>query len=570
MKEFDEKLAQYGIFTINGVENIDLIKKEIVLENISIERIDFNILQEKGIKRLIIKNSEILEIYFSKTNNFFIYFLNCDFKCKLIAKKCIFQDQVKFIKCIFEKCVDFNASKFKSKVSFTISIFKENARFIKTEFLAKCNNHKIIENNFKEVKFCNNVTFRRAKFESKVSFTISIFKENARFIKTEFLAKCNNHKIIENNFSETIFYNKTNFYKAKIVSKIDFKISRFKGEIRFAETKFLSKLDNEIANNFREVVFEDKVYFNKTKINTQINFKMAKFKNNVEFVNLHNNVSFNNVNFKGIVNFENLNINTLNFKNVIFNNIVSFDNISFDNISFDNNCKPNFENCTFSDQFNIEHKYIEYKFDEIEKTQEYDKLLNYRDLFRKLKSNRIAHHNLIDASELRAQELYARELELKHKENKSLKEKIERWQLVFYRKLCDHHTDLLLNLKWLVVVIGLFALLYFASRMIQDISLLKALNQYGVCLSIVGVFNLLCLYWFGCIKKFDFFVYLNLIVVLWVICYMPKIIFGIVNIIGDKSYNGFENALITIYTILLALVLFSLQKTARKNSIVPS
>ncbi|EOJ9084672.1 TPA: hypothetical protein ACHD0J_001547 [Campylobacter jejuni] len=51
---------------------------------------------------------------------------------------------------------------------------------------------------------------------------------------------------------------------------------------------------------------------------------------------------------------------------------------------------------------------------------------------------------------------------------------------------------------------------------------------------------------------------------------MPKIIFGIVNIIGDKSYNGFENALITIYTILLALVLFSLQKTARKNSIVPS
>ncbi|VEJ01767.1 hypothetical protein [Campylobacter jejuni] len=499
MKEFDEKLAQYGIFTINGVENIDLIKKEIVLENISIERIDFNILQEKGIKRLIIKNSEILEIYFSKTNNFFIYFLNCDFKCKLIAKKCIFQDQVKFIKCIFEKCVDFNASKFKSKVSFTISIFKENARFIKTEFLAKCNNHKIIENNFKEVKFCNNVTFRRAKFESKVSFTISIFKENARFIKTEFLAKCNNHKIIENNFSETIFYNKTNFYKAKIVSKIDFKISRFKGEIRFVETKFLSKLDNEIANNFREVVFEDKVYFNKTKINTQINFKMAKFKNNVEFVNLHNNVSFNNVNFKGIVNFENLNINTLNFKNVIFNNIVSFDNIRFDN-----NCKPNFENCTFSDQFNIEHKYIEYKFDEIEKTQEYDKLLNYRDLFRKLKSNRIAHHNLIDASELRAQELYARELELKHKENKSLKEKIERWQLVFYRKLCDHHTDLLLNLKWLVVVIGLFALLYFASRMIQDISLLKALNQYGVCLSIVGVFNLLCLYWFGCIKNLIF------------------------------------------------------------------
>ncbi|EOH4414676.1 hypothetical protein ACLQ5Z_000732 [Campylobacter coli] len=54
------------------------------------------------------------------------------------------------------------------------------------------------------------------------------------------------------------------------------------------------------------------------------------------------------------------------------------------------------------------------------------------------------------------------------------------------------------------------------------------------------------------------------------ICYKPKIIFGIVNLTGDNSYNGFENALITIYTILLALALFSLQKTARKNSIVPS
>ncbi|EAI0689837.1 hypothetical protein E0371_00910, partial [Campylobacter coli] len=252
--------------------------------------------------------------------------------------------------------------------------------------------------------------------------------------------------------------------------------------------------------------------------------------------------------------------------------------VSFNNVKFDNNCKPNFENCTFSNQFNIEHQYIKYSDKDIEnkinniqdKNDKFRALLNLRDLFRKLKSNRIAHHNLIDASELRTQELYTRELELKYQENKSLREKIEQWQLFFYRKLCDHHTDLLLNLNWLVVLIGSFALLYFTSRVIQDINLLKVLNQYGICLSIIGIFNLLCLYWFGCIKKFDFFVYFNLIAVLWVICYKPKIIFGIVNLIDSNSYNGFENALITIYTILLALVLFSLQKTARKNSIVPS
>ncbi|HEB7717306.1 TPA: hypothetical protein RZJ77_001646 [Campylobacter coli] len=264
-------------------------------------------------------------------------------------------------------------------------------------------------------------------------------------------------------------------------------------------------------------------------------------------------------------------IERLGFDNVLFNGVVTFSNTKF-------NTKPQFINCTFSNQFNIEHQYIKYSDKDIEnkinniqdKNDKFRALLNLRDLFRKLKSNRIAHHNLIDASELRTQELYARELELKYQEKKSLREKIEQWQLFFYHKLCDHHTDLLLNLKWLVVLIGSFALLYFTSRVIQDINLLKVLNQYGICLSIAGVFILFRLYWFRCIKKFDFFVYLNLIAVLWVVCYKPKIIFGIVNLIGDKSYNGFENALITIYTILLALVLFSLQKTARKNSIVPS
>ncbi|HEB7537213.1 TPA: pentapeptide repeat-containing protein [Campylobacter coli] len=287
--------------------------------------------------------------------------------------------------------------------------------------------------------------------------------------------------------------------------------------------------------------------------------------------------------FSGVFN-ENTSFNSSYFRDYINFYTCEFEKTAcFYGVTFDKT--PNFPQAIFKGNINVVNTNLNFTFDDLQERikQEYkdfnkakekkplDKIANdFRDSFRNFKSTLIKDNNLLDASNFHKYELYCKELELKNKKNKTLKDKIDKWQLSFYHRLCDHHTDLLLNLKWLVVLIGSFALLYFTSRVIQDINLLKVLNQYGVCLSIVGVFNLLCLYWFGCIKKFDFFVYFNLIAVLWVICYKPKIIFGIVNLIGDNSYNGFENVLITIYTILLALVLFSLQKTARKNSIVPS
>ncbi len=511
-----------------------------------------------------------------------------------------------FGEVIFEGRTSFFNATFKARVSFRISQFKEEVRFIEAQFLAEQSNNKTIENDFREVIFEGRTSFFNATFKARVCFMLSHFKDEVSFIKTEFQAnqndsniieKQNDNEIIENDFGEVIFEGKASFFNATFKARVCFMLSQFKEEVRFIGTQFLAEQNNGkiIENNFMETIFKGKVIFDSLVLKARISFLFSTFKDETLFLNINpNNFIFHNVEFnktkfacktlmnvifclfqysvfKDALSFEGMEFERLGFDNVLFNGVVTFSNTKL-------NAKPQFINCTFSNQFNIEHQYIKYSDKDIEnkinniqdKNDKFRALLNLRDLFRKLKSNRIAHHNLIDASELRTQELYARELELKYKEKKSLRETIEQWQLVFYRKLCDHHTDLLLNLKWLVVLIGSFALLYFTSRVIQDINLLKVLNQYGICLSIAGVFILFCLYWFRCIKKFDFFVYLNLIVVVWVVCYKPKIIFGIVNLIGDKSYNGFENALITIYTILLALVLFSLQKTARKNSIVPS
>ncbi|EAI4317234.1 hypothetical protein A0X14_06165 [Campylobacter coli] len=596
MEEFDKELAQYGILAKNGKQ--DIKDDKITILGAEIKEINFQKLQEKNIKEICIFESEIKYLYFFEENTIKIDFENCNFKNQIIARELYFENEVIFHQCVFDAVVDFSKAEFNSKIDFLASIFKSEVRFIEAKFLANQSDSEMVENNFGEVVFERRASFSNAKFQARVSFALSHFKDEARFTKTEFQANRSDSGIIENQFLGVVFAGKTIFDDAKFQARVSFGISQFKDEVRFIGTQFLSKQSSNleiIENEFREAIFKGKVTFDSLVLKARIGFLFSTFKDETLFLNINpNNFIFHNVEFnktkfacktltnvifclfqysafKDTLSFEGMEFERLEFDNVLFNGVVTFSNTKL-------NTKPQFINCTFSNQFNIEHKYIKYSDKDIEnninniqdKNDKFRALLNLRDLFRKLKSNRIAHHNLIDASELRTQELYARELELKYKEKKSLRETIEQWQLFFYRKLCDHHTDLLLNLKWLVVLIGSFALLYFTSRVIQDINLLKVLNQYGICLSMAGVFILFCLYWFRRIKKFDFFVYFNLIAVLWVICYKPKIIFGIVNLIGDKSYNGFENALITIYTILLALVLFSLQKTARKNSIVPS
>ncbi len=599
MEEFDKELAQYGILAKNGKQ--DIKDNKITIINAEIKEINFQTLQEAGIKEICILESEIKYLYFLEKNTIKIDFKVCNFKNHIIARELYFKNEVIFQQCIFDAVVDFSKTKFDSRIDFSASVFKEGVRFIGTQFLAEQSNNETIENDFEEVVFEGRTSFSDATFKARVSFRLSQFKSEANFTNTKFQANQNDSDIIENQFLRVVFIGKTIFNHAIFKARVSFGLSQFKDKVRFIKTQFLAEQSNNktIENVFREVIFKGKVAFDSLALKARISFSLSTFKDETLFLNINpNNFIFRNVEFNKINFIHKDDINVVSnaesyvFQNTVFKDVLSFEGMEFERLEFDNvlfngvvtfsntklNTKPQFINCTFSNQFNIEHQYIKYSDKDIEnkinniqdKNDKFRALLNLRDLFRKLKSNRIAHHNLIDASELRTQELYARELELKYKENKSLREKIEQWQLFFYRKLCDHHTDLLLNLKWLVVLIGSFALLYFTSCVIQDINLLKVLNQYGVCLSIIGVFSLFCLYWFECIKKFDFFVYLNLIVVLWVICYKPKIIFGIVNLIGDNSYNGFENVLITIYTILLALVLFSLQKTARKNSIVPS
>ncbi|WP_144600698.1 pentapeptide repeat-containing protein [Campylobacter coli] len=575
MSDFDKELAQYGILAKNGKQ--DIKDNKITIIDAEIKEIKFQKLQEAGIKEIRISGSEIKYLYFLVKNTIKIDFRNCNFKNQIIARELYFKNEVKFQQCIFDAVVDFSKTKFDSRVDFLASVFKEEVRFIGAQFSAEQSNNETIENDFGEVIFEGRTSFFNATFKARVSFRNSQFKEEARFIKTQFQAgQSNNETIeIENVFREVIFKGKVVFDSLVFKARISFSFSIFKDE-----TLFLNINPNNCI--FRNVEFNKINFLHIDDINVVSNAESYVFQNTV---------------FKDALSFKGMEFERLEFDNVLFNGVVTFSNTKF-------NAKPQFINCAFSNQFNIEHQYIKYSDKDIEnkinniqdKNDKFRALLNLRDLFRKLKSNRIAHHNLIDASELRTQELYARELELKYQEKKSLRETIERWQLFFYRKLCDHHTDILQSLNSLILVIGIFGIFgvaivfgfnyslgykpilehwYFSldfynhhiNSTIQDNYLFVATVNFAMLFTyLILVGFALCL---KCIR--EFFIIISYGVTLLVLVVSPKILIPAIGFFTDK--RAMLDPLSTIggiYTIVFGFVVFSFIKTIRKNSIVPS
>ena len=208
----------------------------------------------------------------------------------------------------------------------------------------------------------------------------------------------------------------------------------------------------------------------------------------------------------------------------------------------------------------------------------------------------IKDNNLLDASNFHKCELYCKELELDSKETKTIKDKIEKWQLWFYRKLCDHHTDILKSFHSLMLVIGLFGLMSFGViagfdyclgykpilshphmiKKIYDAHIHFFIETHTLCTFLFNIFILgvYLLMLFISIKwKIPrvFLIGVSYFIVICILLVSPKILIPAMGIFTDK--RALLDPLSTlggIYTICFGFVLFSFIKTIRKNSIVPS
>ncbi|MCV3382888.1 hypothetical protein L8T82_03315 [Campylobacter sp. IFREMER_LSEM_CL292] len=526
-------------------------------------------------------------------------------------------------------------------------------------FLKRARNPKIVihdavVNSKKQPKGKKKIKNRRISKLKKppASFMKNIFKKNLTFNECVFYDSLQIH---QNQFLEHLVfincYDKQNdikitslelqenkikgylFIKNCAIKNINLWKNKFENRSYFVDSEFgyEQDKDNKAKLNFSNTCFKDNAYFNNSKFYSYADFHECEF----EKIACFYGVIFDKApNFSQIIlkdNFNALNI-TLNF--------------TFDDLE---------------KQIKQEHEYFNKDKNEKDK-KSLDKFANdFRDSFRVFKNALIKDNNLLEASKFHKYELYCKEIELEEKKPKIFsKEWIDKWQLVFYRKLCDHHTDLLKVFHNLLIIIMLFSIFSFVLDKFKQPSIENnakyhivqvdtnesyifkehnktTYNIFGlninkesgkldefvknnfvyvlillfIVLSILS-FNIFTnLYIFGSffyvifnfldlvalythiaiISLFVFFalkfillddkqeiirkiiIGVSYIVCIFALLAKPSLMLPVFGSFLEKDTNATYPLLLSlsvVYFILVALVIFSLQKTARKNSIVPS
>ena len=496
----------------------------------------------------------------------------------------------------------------------------------------------------------------------------------------------------------------------------------FKGKVDFADCHF-QKLE------FQNCVFESSVSLDRASFINKAFFTHSTFKDSTSFRHSQytQGANFGESIFMQKADFSQTRFRDFaNFTHTIFNDYADFSQCEFEKTTNFYGAKfekvPNFSQVQFKGSLNAVNMDLDFGFEtlrekikaeyELSKQQaapragkvlelQFHKSLasianDFRDSFRIFKNALIKENNNLDASEFHKLELYCKEIELGEsihaggvqaqseedvrKNTKPFKESIDWFLLRFYRKLSEHHTDLLRVLNNLILLIALYAgFVYIGNFTIGDAktsSISQQLSQNIECLkdsiresSFIQEYNLslqlvliiLSILFMACIIRYlifmfkastkhtkrkqitfkiiftgimkDFRLLLKILgVVLLIFCTITLIVlqFEINNhlsilvnisgfclfvvlylwlvsldsiflryivvivayivasvvlgkniailspligqlITGKASANDPLFTAITLaYTILTLLVLFSLQKTARKNSIVPS
>ncbi|HEG0493540.1 TPA: pentapeptide repeat-containing protein [Campylobacter jejuni] len=370
---------------------------------------------------------------------------------------------------------------------------------------------------------------------------------------------------------------------------------------------YFDQITNIKKISFLNCEFEEQIYLNFQECLDSFQMDNCVFEDRVTIKGKFNdNVYFNNSVFKDYADFHECEFEkTANFYGVRFDKTPNFSQAIFKGNLNAVNTNLNF---TFDDlQERIKQEYAFYETQRTAKEagvipnlyQEkfLDKFANdFRDSFRTFKNALIKDNNALDASNFHKYELYCKEIELKNKKGKTFKDVVDRWQLFFYRKLCDHHTDILQSLNSLILVIGIFVISsvaivvgfnyslgykpilehgYFLldfynhhiNSIIQDNYLLMIFVNFMIFFIYLGLVGFaLCLKYMR-----EFFIIISYVITLLVLAISLKILIPAMGIFTDKrAILDPLSVLGGIYTIIFGFVAFSFIKTIRKNSIVPS
>ena len=421
---------------------------------------------------------------------------------------------------------------------------------------------------------------------------------------------------------DTIFMVAVSFIAVKAKFRAEFSACEFKKEMSFSESIFYGTA--EMANsvfcyvNINTVHFQDKVNFSKCNFKNEVDFSKSIFSQKADFTQTIFKASayFDWAKFKGKTIF----IRSEFCKNAHFYQTEFSENLDFFQAMFNE-----YLNLTGTTIFNFNFEQIKFLIEQ--ESEKIKKANEFRDIFKNIKNALIKSGNLLGASRFRKMELYCKEIELdlKKKENRetSIRDFVDKIQLMFYRLTSDHHTDLLLilnNLAFLIVWFSFIAFILFsaATQHIEHTDINCIINgEYSTCKKVYSLSTIfpcyLCENWasekgwayvacftyigilmFTFIGSFIvififmiwyFYTFTNcnkdikywsafLCFVISIILYIkPALILPIFGKLIDESlkidFPAFTSLSI-VYAILMFLLIWSLQKTARKNTIVPN
>ncbi|MBD5167444.1 MAG: pentapeptide repeat-containing protein [Helicobacter sp.] len=463
-----------------------------------------------------------------------------------------------------------------------------------------------------------NLEFRNCAFDN-LHFTNETIKKKIRFQRCTFkkctLDRCVFKKIVNFNFgnlkgsckgnfvcTDTVFEDIAYFIKLTFEGRANFSRSRFKERAFFSESTFNDNAD------FTEVIFDNNSYFDETKFKEEAIFQQSEFYKNAHF-------------------YQTIFQKIPNFVQVIFNENINFTNTDLNITSYDTRKKLERFYVSGEIEFDnirdkIERTYNERKNKDIRESKKHKIANEFRDSFRNIKSPLIEHHNMLDASNYHRYELYCKELELEYRrkekaENSGIRDIIDRIQLYCYRITSDHHTDLLLILNYVVFLIALFGCinlvfvmflycydvissilwsliscamfvmiaLYFMLEPKNNrhymgiIKILVIIIELFISGILAGICGIMVMFFIESVGIFNlkakriFMLFLSYCIVLFTLISQPSFLMPILGKIIDIEKTNvvfaFESLNI-VYTIFLFLLLFSLQKTARKNTIIPN
>ena len=410
--------------------------------------------------------------------------------------------------------------------------------------------------------FNNDIVFQHATFEYIAYFDMLIFNSRTDFIRCKFKS--------ETHFNNSIFSEHVDMRNSTF-QYIDMKQAEFKKDANFSDCKFQTEAD------FSKTTFSQKADFTRTIFRASAYFDNATFGNNADLERSEfcENAHFYQARFS----------RDPNFFQAMFNEHLNLTDTKIHN-----------------EDTNLDTTIFNFSFDELrEKAQTCSEADKYRDIFKNIKNALIKGGNLLGASRFRKMELYCKEIELdlKKKEDRetSARDFVDRIQLMFYRFTSDHHTDLLLILNNVIILIACFGAINFVFNLsshnyfkVNSLTIEHVIGALIAC-SIFAI-SAICLILRCCKKLFDsfglvidnvrlflskalsykeqdattcpracivFFSYITTIIILVVKPALLVPIFG--QMIDTKSSIGFAFASLNIiYAIFMFLLIFSLQK----------